>query len=65
MYFFEGFVSFLIGRDLPPQELKEQIIGKCEKLLPRDIEDNKKMGRHGASFILKGTFKLFQFSDTT
>ena len=32
--------------------LKEKIIEKCEELLPRDIQDNRSMGQHGASHIL-------------
>ena len=35
-------------------ELKKEIIGKCEELLPRDVRDNKVMGQFGANHILLG-----------
>jgi len=33
-------------------ELKKEIIQKCEELLPRDVKDNKLMGQFGANHIL-------------
>ena len=35
-------------------DLKKEIIGKCEELLPRDVRDNKVMGQFGANHILLG-----------
>ena len=37
-------------------DLKKEIIGKCEELLPRDVRDNKVMGQFGANHILLGKY---------
>ena len=44
-------------------ELKKEIIGKCEELLPRDVRDNKVMGQFGANHILSGKYiiKLYLY----
>jgi methylthioribose-1-phosphate isomerase len=42
------------------QNFKEDIMRKCEELLPRDVRDNKVMGNLGAQHILNRMFfKVF------